>query len=73
MSAMDLETTKFRFSFAEIQDAEDLCFGFCLACGEVREDCEPDAERYDCDVCGERAVYGPHWIVMSGLIGEDET
>jgi hypothetical protein len=69
---MDLDTTMFRFTLEEIEEADDLQFGFCLAFGEVREGCEPDAERYTCDVCGEPAVYGPHWIALSGLIAEDD-
>jgi hypothetical protein len=68
---MDLDTTKFRFTLDEIQEADDLQFGFCLACGEVREGYEPDAEGYPCDVCGEPAVYGPHRIAICGLIVED--
>jgi hypothetical protein len=32
--------------------------GFCLACGEEAEGCEPDAEHYECEGCGERAVFG---------------
>ncbi len=69
---MNLDMTKFRFSLDDIQDADDFCYGFCLACGETRDACEPDAEGYDCDACGEASVYGPHWILISGLIAEDE-
>jgi hypothetical protein len=32
--------------------------GFCLACGEEADGCEPDASGYECDVCGARAVEG---------------
>jgi hypothetical protein len=32
--------------------------GFCLACGEEADGCEPDASKYECDVCGEHAVEG---------------
>jgi len=31
--------------------------GFCIACGEDADGCEPDAERYECESCGKRAVY----------------
>lgn len=30
--------------------------GFCLACGEEAEGCEPDARRYECEFCGEKMV-----------------
>ena len=32
--------------------------GFCVACGEEAEGCEPDARGYECESCGERKVYG---------------
>jgi len=32
--------------------------GFCTACGEEQEGCEPDARQYICESCGERAVCG---------------
>ena len=32
--------------------------GFCLSCGQEAEGCEPDAEGYECEACGEPAVYG---------------
>jgi hypothetical protein len=32
--------------------------GFCLACGEDAEGCEPDARGYECEYCGEHKVYG---------------
>lgn len=32
--------------------------GFCTACGEEADQCEPDAQAYECEACGEHAVYG---------------
>lgn len=32
--------------------------GFCVACGEEAEGCEPDACGYECESCGEMQVYG---------------
>ena len=32
--------------------------GFCLACGNEQDGCEPDARRYECEACGEKQVYG---------------
>jgi len=32
--------------------------GFCLACGEEADGCEPDAEGYECESCGSHKVYG---------------
>lgn len=38
--------------------------GFCVACGEDAEECEPDAERYECESCGKRAVYGAEELLL---------
>ena len=40
--------------------------GFCLACGEEADGCEPDARGYECDSCGKRQVYGAAEILMMG-------
>lgn len=32
--------------------------GFCVACGNEQEGCEPDARKYECEACGENKVYG---------------
>ena len=32
--------------------------GFCLACGDEQDGCEPDASGYPCESCGAMAVYG---------------
>jgi len=32
--------------------------GFCHACGESAEGCEPDARNYTCGSCGEAQVFG---------------
>ena len=57
---MTPETTRYRFTVEELQQADDWSEGFCLACRAPRECCEPDASAYPCDECGEHAVYGPH-------------
>jgi len=38
--------------------------GFCIACGEEQEGCEPDARNYECESCGERKVYGAEEIMF---------
>ena len=38
--------------------------GFCLVCGEEAEGCEPDARKYECEHCGENAVYGAEELLM---------
>jgi len=41
--------------------------GFCLACGEEADECEPDARRYECESCGERRVYGAEELAFRFL------
>lgn len=38
--------------------------GFCVACGNEQEGCEPDAREYACEACGARAVYGSDELLM---------
>ena len=42
--------------------------GFCLACGEEQEGCEPDARNYECESCGEKMVFGAEEIIISFII-----
>ena len=55
---------------AERQMFGDANPGFCRACGEEQDGCEPDARRYPCDSCGAAAsVYGAAELVMMGGMG----
>ena len=38
--------------------------GICIACGADAEGCEPDVREYECEACGERAVYGTEELVL---------
>lgn len=38
--------------------------GFCLACGEEADGCEPDARNYECEYCGARRVFGAGELLM---------
>ena len=38
--------------------------GFCVACGLEHGGCEPDARKYPCESCGERAVYGAEALMF---------
>jgi membrane protease subunit (stomatin/prohibitin family) len=39
--------------------------GFCLHCGAEADGCEPDAQQYLCESCGETAVYGAAEILIA--------
>ena len=45
-----------------IQSGEYM--GFCIACGLEHMEIEPDARRYPCESCGERAVYGAQELLF---------
>jgi len=45
-----------------IQSGEYM--GFCITCGAEHMDIEPDARRYSCEVCGEKAVYGAQELLF---------
>ena len=42
--------------------------GFCLACGEDAEGVEPDARKYQCEVCGAPAVYGAQECLIMSVV-----
>ena len=39
--------------------------GICVLCGADADGCEPDARRYECEVCGERGVYGAEELLFA--------
>lgn len=49
-----------RITYKRVLEAieEDNNTGFCLACGAEASCVEPDAERYECDECGNHNVMG---------------
>ena len=38
--------------------------GLCIACGEERDGCEPDATNYKCESCGKYTVYGAEYLLI---------
>lgn len=38
--------------------------GFCLSCGSEQDGCEPDAQGYECETCGDAEVYGSDELLM---------
>ena len=54
-----------------MQAAEESTFGlenlgFCIKCGYEQDGCEPDARKYECEECGENAVYGAEELILMG-------
>ena len=45
-------------------DGLDTTQGICFSCGALRDNCEPDAENYQCDECGEFNVQGSLMCVL---------
>ena len=44
--------------------------GVCLACGHEADGVEPDAHDYECEACGERAVFGSDEVLMLLELGK---
>lgn len=49
--------------FAVVED--NYGEGICTNCGELRSECEPDAENYPCESCGENKVVGLESAILS--------
>ncbi len=53
----------------EFSEATEFNYGWCTNCKEFcGECCEPDAENYECPVCGENTCYGAEQALILGLI-----
>lgn len=59
---------KIRVSEDEYSERTDGSEGVCLACGAWRGECEPDAEDYPCEACGEASVYGAEQALLIGAL-----
>ncbi len=59
---------KLMFTLEDIQRADDDQAGFCLACGNMQYNCEPDARHRTCEACGERQVFGAAELVFMGRV-----
>ena len=66
------ETGKFRtfeMTEAEYHELTNDHLGLCVACGETRDCCEPDARRYRCDGgCEAMTVYGAEELMVMGRV-----
>jgi hypothetical protein len=52
---------------------EDDNMGICFECGNEQGGCEPDARKYECENCGQMAVFGAEEIIiMNGEYDGDE-
>lgn len=63
--------TQYAPSLAEIEEMEDDCAGFCLACGETQS-ADSDARRDVCESCGKPKVYGPSSLAEMGLCYDED-
>jgi len=65
---------RYLIALAELMDllANDDNEGVCVACGDLMDNCEPDAQRYPCDGCGKKTVYGTQEVLIRGWYTEEE-
>ena len=56
-----------------VEQIKDACYrrntsldnpGFCLCCGAEIEGVEPNARNYECEHCGEEAVFGAEELLF---------
>ena len=53
----------------EFRDLSGLFQGYCTVCEDfTRDSTEPDAEGYDCPICGQDAVMGVEQALLLGEI-----
>ena len=62
------QVTQWKPSLETAQCCDDEGTGFCLACGSSETPAEPDARRYECDICGAHKVYGAAELALMGLV-----
>lgn len=55
-------------SMEEVEQAIEDQEGICRACGEHFANLGPTAQRYECEFCGEDAVYGAEQFLREGWI-----
>lgn len=58
----------FEMSEREFASSSEESMGICLNCGESRDECEPDAENYECYECGTQSVFGVEQLLLIGRI-----
>lgn len=56
------------FTLEQIAEASALQAGYCVGCGAMREECEPDAREYQCDECKQPLVYGAEELMLMGRV-----
>jgi len=60
---------RFVMSGDEYAETHDEGAGGCVMCGaEVCGGVEPDARKYECEVCGGNGVYGLEELLLMGYI-----
>jgi len=59
----------FKMLESEYQEYNEDYSGICFSCGEIQYgNCEPDAEKYLCENCDKRSVYGIEQALLMGRI-----
>lgn len=59
---------KLQLSLGEYQIALNDNYGFCTACGYEQGGMEPDAENYECEICGKEKVQGADVLLLQGYV-----
>lgn len=52
----------------QFQALDEDYMGLCVACDDIADTCEPDAEKYLCESCSKNAVYGFSQLLIMGRV-----
>ena len=59
---------RFKSSYADASGMGMTDYGACIACGQEAMNVEPDARNYECESCGDKAVYGLMELALMDLL-----
>jgi len=60
---------QFKITEDDFRMHRDEYNGICFSCGAIHwGETEPDAEKYECDECGKKEVYGIEQALLYGAI-----
>jgi len=60
---------RLRLTIPELEEFRESYSGYCTECGDFTTDqCEPDAENYECTECGVESVHGAENALIMGML-----
>lgn len=60
--------TFFEPTLSQVTESRHESLGWCRSCGAECDGCEPDAQNYHCEECGDDEIYGGEEYLMRGWL-----